>query len=400
MQGKKLLHKFMQESSFLHKKVLDTLTITCDGLLKAKKLSVTALGRAIASKTPDKHAIKRVDRLVSNPTLEEHRGCFYKALAEKVVPKTGWCPILVDTSCLTADSEFQLIRASLALDGRGFTLFEMAYRNGTLSQIYEIFLEKLNEVLPEEKGHVILISDAGFHNKWFHLVKKQKWDFIGRIRQDKHYTTADGKSFPCKSLHKIATLKPTHHGTVFLCKKSHNKAIICDLYSIRKKIKGRKMKTKKGAIKRGSYSKAFAKGQKEPWVLASSLPKNSFNPEQIVRLYSFRMQIEESFRDMKNNKYGFSFKNTLIRSVRRLNALMLIAAIVNFIVWSVGVMAEQKKWHLKCQSNTSKKRTLSLSYLGAIILKSTYFQIKTSEIENAIKNIIIPSDLNIMERQF
>lgn len=356
MQGKRLLHKFIKESSdkLLHKKTSDSLVIACGGLLKSRKLSITGIGRAIESKTTDKHSIKRADRLVSNDALKENRDIFYKALAKKIVPRTGWCPILVDTSCLTADSKFQVIRASLAIDGRAFTLFEMAYKNGTLKKIWGTFLQKLGKILPEEKGRVIIITDAGFHNKWFQLVRKQKWDFIGRIRQDKNYTTSDEKTYPCKFLHKIATSKPTHHGTVFLSKKSHNKAVICDLYSVKKKPKRRKMKTKLGKVKQGSYSKTIAKGQKEPWILASSLPKTGFNSDQIVRLYSFRMQIEQSFRDIKNNKYGFNFKHTLTRSIKRLNNLLLIAAIVNFIVWSVGVLAEQKQWHFKCQSNTSR----------------------------------------------
>jgi len=400
MQGKELLHKFIRESAKeLHQKASKSLAVACEGLLKSKKLTVTAIGRAIESKTTDRYNIKRADRLISNSILEENRDAFYKALAKRIVPKAGWCPILVDTSCLTADSEFQMIRASFALDGRGFTLFEMSYENGTLSKIWEIFLKKLDEILPVEKGRVIIISDAGFHNKWFQLVRKQKWDFIGRIRQDKNYTTSEGKAFPCKSLHKIATVKPSHHGTVFLSKKSHNKEIICDLYSVKKKPKGRKMKTQIGTIKQGKYSKTIAKGQREPWILASSLPKSSFNAEQIVRLYSFRMQIEQSFRDMKNSKYGFSFKHTLTRSIKRLNVLLLIAAIVNFIVWSVGVLAEQKKWHLKCQSNTSKKRTLSLFYLGSIILKSNHFEVTLLQLNQALKNVVFPSKANIMERQ-
>lgn len=401
MQGKKLLHNFIKESSgnVLHMKTSASLTVVCDGLLRSKRLSVTAIGRAIESKTTDRYRIKQADRLVSNSSLEANREIFYKELANKVVSKGTWCPILVDTSCLTADSQFQCIRASLAIDGRAFTLFEMVYENGNLSNIYKTFLQQLSGILPKEKGRVIIITDAGFHNKWFHLVKKQKWDFIGRVRQEKSYTNSDGKSFPCKLLHGKAKSKATHHGTVFLSKQSHNKAIICDLYSVRKKYKGRKMKTKLGKIKQGSYSKAFAKGQKEPWILASSLPKSIFTPEQIICLYSLRMQIEQSFRDLKNNKYGFSFKHTLTRSIGRLHVLLLIVAIVNFILWSVGVLAEQNKWHFKCQSNTSKKRTLSLSYLGMIILKSTYFNVSISEIKLAIKNILFPSQNNIMERQ-
>jgi hypothetical protein len=400
MQGKELLHKFIKEAAGkLHQKTSHSLAIICEGLLKSKKLNVTAIGRAIESKTTDRYNIKRADRLISNSILEENREAFYKALSNIIVPKSGWCPILVDTSCLTADSEFQMIRASLALDGRGFTLFEMSYKNGSLSQIFEIFLKKLNEILPVEKGRVIIITDAGFHNKWFQLVRKQKWDFIGRIRQDKNYTTSEGTTFPCKALHKIATFKPKHHGTVFLSKQSHNKEVICDLYSVKKKSKGRKMKTKLGTIKQGRYSKTIAKGQREPWILASSLPRSSFNAEQITKLYSFRMQIEQSFRDMKNNKYGFSFKHTLTRNIKRLNVLLLIAAIVNFIIWSVGVLAEQKKWHLTYQSNTSKKRTLSLFYLGILVLQSKYFNVTISDINFALQDIVFPSKENIMERQ-
>lgn len=400
MQGKRLLHKFISESAKeLHQKTLESLLVICEGLLKSKKLTVTAIGRSIESKTTDRYNIKRADRLVSNSILEENRDCFYKTLAKKIVPKTGWCPILVDTSCLTADSEFQMIRASFVLDGRAFTLFEMSYVNGTLSEIWKIFLKKLNEILPAKKGRIIIITDAGFHNKWFHLVRELKWDFIGRIRQDKNYTTSEGKTVSCKSLHKITTFKPTHHGTVFLCKRSRNKEIICDLYSIKKKLKGRKMKTKLGSIKQGKYSKTIAKGQREPWILASSLPKSSFTAEQIVRLYSFRMQIEQSFRDIKNSKYGFSFKHTLTRSIKRLNVLLLIAALVNFVAWSVGVLAEQKKWHLKCQSNTSKKRTLSLFYLGTIVLQSKYFNVTIAEINSVLQNIALPSEFSIMERQ-
>ena len=400
MQGKKLLHKFFNESAFLHKKAMESLTLACEGLLSAKKLSVAAIGRAITGKTSDRHCIKRIDRLVSNPALENNKDAFYKALAKKIVPETGWCTILVDTSCLTADTKFQVIRAALALDGRAVTLFEIVYENGTLSETWEIFLERFDKILPKKRGRIIIITDAGFHNKWFHLIRKKKWDFIGRIRQDKNYTASNGNTFSCKSLHKIATLKPMHHGTVFLSKQSHHKEMICDLYSVKKKPKGRKSKNKNGKTKQGSYSKAFAKGQTEPWILASSLPKCHFNPEEIVRLYSYRMQIEESFRDIKNSKYRFSFKNTLTRNVKRLNALVLIGAIVNFIMWSVGVMAEQKKWHLKCQSNTSKKRCLSLPYLGAIVINSKYFRFKLSEVELALRNLIFPSKLNIMERQF
>jgi hypothetical protein len=373
MQRKKLLHTFFQESGVLHKKIHKSLSLACEGLLKSKKLSVAGIARSIPSKTTYKHNIKRIDRLLSSPTLAARRELIYQDLAHKVVPKSGYCPIVVDTSCLTADSRFQVIRAGLTLSGRTYTLYEMVYENGQLSNTYEVFIERLSRILPSEKGRVIVITDAGFYNKWFHLIQRKNWDFIGRVRQDKSYTTLNSITAKCRALHASATSKPTCHGKVYLSNRSRHDGIECHLYSVKKKSKNRKLKTKTGRIKQSKYSKLHAIGQKEPWILVSSLSEGEYTAEQVVKFYSYRMQIEESFRAIKNAKNGFCFKHTMTRNVTRLNALLLIAAITTFVMWSVGLLAEECGWQKQCQSNTSKKRSLSLFFLGAMILDSSYF---------------------------
>ena len=66
-----------------------------------------------------------------------------------------------------------------------------------------------------------------------------------------------------------------------------------------RKAKGRKDKTATGERARKSKSRACAEREKEPWLLATSLNKTVNLSKKIVKIYATRMQIEESFRDLK-----------------------------------------------------------------------------------------------------
>lgn len=384
MQGNVLLHKFVKEACpTMHKKLKDSLLACCKGLMEGKKLSVTAIGKAIKSSTSVKHQIKRSDRLFSSEALLSQKDNIYMSLMLKVLPVDRFLPILVDTCFITPDCEFQILRGSIAVGGRALTLYEIVYRNGELSFTMEVFLKKLKELLPENI-HAVFITDAGFHNRWFKLVKKYGWDFIGRVRQNKIFKTKNGESKYCNSLHEAAKTKPKYEGETVLCK---NNPVICNLYTVKKKILGRKKKNKKGGMAKGSYSRVHAKSQREPWVLASSLPATKFNARAIVHLYSLRMQIEESFRDIKNSRSGFSLKQTLTRCLKRLNALMLIAAIVSVVVWLIGKTAENNNWHRHFQSNTSKRRVVSHFYLGLMIVSSNLIRMKLESFTKALDEI-------------
>ena len=49
---------------------------------------------------------------------------------------------------------------------------------------------------------------------------------------------------------------------------------------------------------------APAAREREPWLLATSLPVTRTLARQVVRLYRLRMSIEEGFRDMKSHQFG------------------------------------------------------------------------------------------------
>ena len=61
---------------------------------------------------------------------------------------------------------------------------------------------------------------------------------------------------------------------------------------------------------------------------------------QLVALHGRRMQIELSFRDFKSHRYGQSFEDSLTRSGKRLDVLLLVHALAMFAAWLTGLACE------------------------------------------------------------
>jgi hypothetical protein len=82
------------------------------------------------------------------------------------------------------------------------------------------------------------------------------------------------------------------------------------------------------------------------------------------------MQIEESFRDIKNQRFGFSLSEMRSRNINRFNILLLIGAIASLAAHIIGKMAYQKNEHYAFQSNSVKdKNVLSLFFIGCEMYK-------------------------------
>ena len=231
----------------------------------------------------------------------------------------------------------------------------------------------------------IIISDAGFGTPWFKAVQGLGWDYVGRIRGNKYYRLQNSLTWaPITSLHKDATATPTLLGEIELCKEHGFKTT---LYRYKGKALGRKNKTKRGKIKQTNQSKKHAKANKEPWLLVSSLLINSKTAKKVVEIYSFRMQIEEGFRDLKSTKYGFGFEHVNTRHIYRLNVFFLIAMLASFLAWVIGWLGEKVNLQAQYQANSTKKRrVLSLFYLGYRIILRVKDRMKNIVIQTVIEN--------------
>jgi hypothetical protein len=93
-------------------------------------------------------------------------------------------------------------------------------------------------------------------------------------------------------------------------------------------------------------------------------PGLELNPRQIVALYTRRMQIELSFRDLKSHRYGSAFKDSLTRSGQRIAILLLVHALANFPGWLAG-MAGRATGHDDWLAPRARQRSATPSSASA-----------------------------------
>jgi hypothetical protein len=105
-----------------------------------------------------------------------------------------------------------------------------------------------------------------------------------------------------------------------------------------------------------------AKGMAEPWHLATS--RQDLAGAAIVKLYGRRFSIEETFRDLKNLRFGLGLTDTRISSPERRDRILLVGAIAASLLTLLGAAGESLGLDMKMKANTVKTRTHSLLNQG------------------------------------
>lgn len=389
MQAEKVLHKLIQNTCpDMHKTRRDSLEVNVMAALSGQRLTVTDLGRSIHSQTSHKHNIKRADRLLSNVHLHHETGMIYRALCHQLIGSQRRPIILIDWSDMDEYKQHFVLRAAIALEGRSVTLYEEVHTVETKEKLvtHKQFLSQLKTVLPSSCCPV-LVTDAGFRTTWFGLVETLGWDWVGRVR-NRHYMrwTSGGRWFDAKNYYQWATAQPKHLGEGVLTVRNQ---IHCQFVVYQGKLKGRKHKTRLGEPAKNAYSRKKAAGQREPWLLATSLPVTMTFAKKITRLYQLRMQIEESFRDVKSHRFGLSLSYHRTSSVMRLQILLLLANLALLVLWLLGLATVASGHHYQFQANSVRhKRILSVLFIGLhmvhnikIILSDKYIRMAEQEFQ-------------------
>jgi len=388
MHALKVLHnKLQQACPFIHKKRLATLVLAIHALLIGQRLSLTQLGRRLASKALVKHNIKRIDRLLGNPHLYQERNSLYQFISQELLKGVQHPLIIVDWSELTTDRDFHLLRASLPVGGRALTLYEEVHPQKNIGnpKVHKQFLHTLKKLLPDD-GRPIVITDAGFRNPWFKMVISLGWDYVGRIRNRNLIKPVNkGDWRPCKSLYEKATYRARYLGEHIITRST---PLNSHLYLIKQKSKGRHRHNQDGSRTTRGQSEKIAQREREPWLITTSLQGGQNQAQKIIAYYKTRMQIEESFRDIKSHRVGFSIRESLTRRQTRLEILLLIGALTTFFTWLMGIFAELKQWHRQYQSNSNKiRRILSTFFVGRQIAKESKFRLGEQEYKTALLQV-------------
>jgi hypothetical protein len=147
----------------IHTKRIASLANATLGVMTGASLGVAVIGKSLAQALLPKHAVKQVDRLLSNPRIEAW-DVFASWVPEMVGPRTD-IVVAMDWTDFEADGQATLALKLVTRHGRTTPLIWLSVLKDELSTArndYEdVCLRRLAEVLPDDVA-VTILADRGF----------------------------------------------------------------------------------------------------------------------------------------------------------------------------------------------------------------------------------------------
>ena len=312
------------------------------GVLSSASLAVHAIGQGLAHARGliTKHAVKQVDRLLSNSGIDVW-GYFAYWVPYVIGPRRE-IRVALDWTEFDHDNHSTLALSMITRHGRATPLLWKSVRKSNLkgqrNNYEDELLLRFKEVLPAGVK-VTLLADRGFGDqKLFEFLRHTLgFKFIIRIRGNIIVTSAQGESRPAEQwIGKGGRAKLLRHALITL-----------DGYEV------------------PTVVCVHAKGMKEPWCLVSS--DAEIKARAVIDGYAKRWSIEPGFRDCKDARFGMGMSQTRIGSIQRRDRLFLISAFATALLTLLGAAGECLGYDRLLKSNTVKKRTHSLFRQGCML---------------------------------
>jgi hypothetical protein len=338
------VHRFM-ESLFaddVHAKRVYSLANATLGVITSASLAVNLIGQGLALGRGllTKHAVKQVDRLLSN------QGVAVWSLFAQWVPYVVGCRtqimVAMDWTEFDGDGHSTIMLAMLTRHGRATPLVWLTVDKATLKDrrngYEDQVLSRLAEVLP--KGvEVTIVADRGFGDQKLYDFLEQQLGFgyVIRFRGNINVTDAKGTTRAAAQWVGQGGRARTLRGASVTDDKYRVSTVVC----------------------------VQAKAMKEPWCLAVSDPKASASV--VVKYYAKRWGVECGFRDTKDIRYGLAMSSVHINSPQRRDRLWLLNAFAVALLTQLGAAGERLGYDRHLKSNTVKRRTHSLFRQGTML---------------------------------
>jgi Transposase DDE domain len=322
----------------LHAKRVQSVTNAVVGVVNAVSLSIHAIGAGLAQMRGlhAKHAIKQVDRLLSNPGFNVWE--LFAHWVPYVLATTPEIVVALDWTDFDADGHATIVLSLVTTHGRATPLvwmsIEKARLKGRRNRYEDTVLVRLREVLPPGVK-VTVLADRGFGDQQlYELLTDLGFAFIIRFRGVVTVESRDGE------VRSATEWVPTNG----MPRQLKNARVTADRYPV------------------DSVVCVKARGMKEAWCLA--VGGRALTGAAVVKHYARRFTIEESFRDTKDPRYGLGLSATHVRDVRRRDRLLLLCAMAMTLLTLLGAAGESLGMDRMLKANTVKKRTHSLFRQG------------------------------------
>lgn len=325
----------------LHAKRINALSAATLGVMTGASLAVAAIGQALALARglTTKHAIKQVDRLMSNAGID-----VWASFARWIPRQIGTAQdilVAMDWTDFDHDGQSTLVLSLVTSHGRAAPLIwltvwkeEIATRRNDYE---DACLRRLAETIPPD-CRVTILADRGFGDqKLFAFLTELDFAYVIRFRGNIQVTDAMGE---------------TRRAADWVGKAGRARK----LANARVTAKGQTV---------GAVVCVHAKGMKEPWCLAASDPEAK--AATLIHHYARRWTIEPQFRDTKDLRFGMGLSATRVGDPMRRDRLLLISAFAMALLTLLGEIGERLGMDRLLKSNTSKTRTHSLFRQGCML---------------------------------
>ncbi|RKH49912.1 IS4 family transposase [Corallococcus sp. AB050B] len=310
------------------------------GAVQAASLSVAAIGKAMAwasgEDVTSKHAVKQVDRLLSNGGFDVWK--LFASWVPFVLAERTEAVIALDWTDFEQDDQETLVASLITRHGRAtpllWTTLVKSASAGNRQLVEDQTLQQLREVIASEVK-VTVVADRGFADaKFYALLRQLGFEYVVRFRADMLVTSERRR--------RSARPSGSRKAGARRCSGAHASpppwrmvgAVVC--------------------VKR--------KGMKDSWCLATSLTEAT--AQQVLDVYARRFIIEETFRDVKDLKFGMGLKQVRVKTPERRDRLLLISALAQVLLTLLGAAGEALGYDKHLRVNTVKRRTHSLFTQG------------------------------------
>jgi hypothetical protein len=338
----------------LRKGQVTTLSVLVAATLSAMRLSLAGIGRelAAAQESSAKHAIKRVYRFLKNPAIEPVEVMpavmtrLLRRHLKRCVKKPDRWPLLVSLDW-TKVRRFHVLMAAIVVDGRALPLCWESYadkvQGKSQNALEEAMLLQVQSALPPGV-RIVVMADRGFGRaSLIEVCQRLKLDYLIRIKAKVHVKTSRWSG--------RLDLFPVKRG---MCRGFKNATYRSD-----------------GVVTTNlvvRWKRSLPKAKDQPWYLATSLPLgNKATNVAISEWYKLRFDIEELFRDAKNEHLGWSLAKTRVTRADRLDRLILIAALAYVLLVAVGLWCREHRDPRQWCTNR-RKRELSAFAIARVML--------------------------------
>ena len=338
------VHHFLKTlfADDLHAKRVLSLAGATLGVIESASLAVAMIGQglALARGRLTKHAIKQVDRLLSNPGINVDALLLH--WVPYVVGSRSCITVAMDWTDVDADGQTTIMLSLLCRHGRATPLVWLTVDTATLkdrrNDYEDQVLVRLAEVLPADV-RVRIVADRGFGDQKLYrmLTDELKFDFVIRFRGNIKVTAADGEARPAAEWVRVGGRARVLRGATVTAAGYPVATVVC----------------------------VQAKDMKQPWCLAASVTHET--AKALINLYGKRWGIEGAFRDTKDLRFGMGMGAMHVSTPDRRDRLWLINAFAVVLLTLLGAAGEALGYDRHLKSNTTKRRTHSLLRQGSML---------------------------------